>query len=383
MRSWKFAFLFILMAFSQAFAVVDILEDNTSQLLIKAPLAQNKNAVITVAELPETTPDKIQRLLADPKLRNADLLISTDQREVSEIAQRSVSPRNDRRLLRIIPIGKLANARDRMATSFNQYYQNARNTLMHDRIGLTILTITVGVDTMVWIHSASLDIHQRSSMVLMNLVLAATFGLDRDLWSRTVTPAKQKLIQVFDRFLPSRRLSPLSTLTAQFLANMGLGTSIQVVRTGLLSMDHIGAAVMTGDFWTTAVRIGALGTLTGFAWSELYGSIDSSRNPVAKMMMKRIGEMRGIILCQLASISMVLQPHIYGNTPIISYVVHGAIGLIALANAHRIVNWLENNRTVNRIYRKIQTFENFINTGLRPPRPSGPVRTCRSLFAPA
>lgn len=380
MRSWKLVCILLFLSLSQAFAG-DILEDNTSQLLIKAPLAEGKEAIITVAELPETTPEKIQDLIANQKTKNADLLVSTDKNEVIQAVRQATSGRGDKRLVRFIPIGKIAAAGDTVASGFKQYYQNARTTLMHDRIGLTVLTITVGVDTMIWLHSSSLDIHQKTSMVMMNLVMAATFGLDRDLWSRTVRPTKNQLIKVFDRFLPSPRLSPIGTLTAQFLANMGLATAIQASRLSLLNLSTISSTVMTGDFWTTAVKIGALGTLTGFAWSELYGSIEAQRNPVAKMMMKRIGEVRGIILCQLASISMVLQPQIYGNTPIITFVVHGAIGLIALANAQRIVTWLENSRTVNNLYKKVQTFENFINNGLRPPRSPGPVRTCRSLFA--
>jgi hypothetical protein len=81
---------------------------------------------------------------------------------------------------------------------------------------------------------------------------------------------------------------------------------------------------------------------------------------------------------------MVLQPDVYGAVPIYSYVIHGAVGLVALMNMHRIVNWLENNSVVKKLYRKIQTFEDFINSSLKigvPVNTHAAVKTCRSLFA--
>jgi hypothetical protein len=121
--------------------------------------------------------------------------------------------------------------------------------------------------------------------------------------------------------------------------------------------------------------------LTTFAWSELLAAVNAEKNPVAKLMLKRLAETRGILMAHLASISMVLQPHIYGSTPIYSFVIHGTLGIIALANAHRIVNWLETNSAVNKIYRKVQTFESFINSTLNMKTPQGRFR-CQALFSP-
>lgn len=395
------SFILILFAVVPTWAT-EILDSQVPQVVVQAPLNENTNVVITAAELPETSPEQIETLLNDPKTQGADILVSTDQQDVVEAVSRATA-KTPNRLLRFIPIGQLAQARDHMAQSFSHYYHSARNTIMHDRIGLTVLTITTGYDSMIWIHSASLDMHQKTAMVMMNLVMAATFGLDRDLWTRTVTPLKHKLMRTFDRFIVTERLNTTKTLTSQFLANLSLAFGVQVARVGLLSLEHLSTAATTTEFWMKAAQIAGLSTLTGFAWTEMFGAINAQRNPVAKMMMKRIGETRGLIMAHLASISMVLQPEIYGNTPVIAYVVHGAIGLIALANAHRIVNWLENNSTVRRIFKKVESFENFINGGLqaqrrqqRPPNveeptrrepvrdraPARPViRSCRALFA--
>lgn len=338
---------------------------NTQNTLVVQTPVGEQQATITLSEMPEAQPGQVEDLLADPKLKNTDVLLSTDNPEAVNAAVKATGGANDRRLLRIIPIGRLASASEKLAAGFKNYYSNVQDTLRNDRIGLTVLTITVGIDTMIWLHASSFDIHQKTSMIIMNLIMAGTFGLDRDLWGKINKPIKNRLISVFDRFMPAANLQKVKTLASQYAANFTLGMGIQLTRTGLLSLDHIRDVITTGSFWLTAMKLSALVTLTTFAWSELYSDVNAEKNPVAKTMLKRMGEARGIIMAQLASVAMVLQPHVYGSTPIASYIIHGTIGLIALMNMHRIVNWLESNRVVNKIYQKIQTFENFINAGLK------------------
>lgn len=375
--------LFVLIVFSvQGFATPDLFTSETTvQAVIKAPLNKDKNALITITEQAETTPEQIRNILQSQAAEQADILVSSDNEKVIESAILATSSKQDKRLLRIIPIGKLASTKQKIASGFSEYYNRAKNTVMHDRIGLTVLTITVGYDTLIWIHSASLDIHQKSAMVMMNLVMAATFGLDRDLWTKMTSPLKHRLIRVFDRFISNENLAKINVLSSQFLSNLLFGIGVQVVRTGLLSLDNISTAVITTEFWLTAMKIGGLVTATTFAWTEMFGAIDPEKQPVAKMMMKRIGELRGIVLCHLASISMVLQPHVYGNTPVISFIVHGSLGLLVILNADRIVEFIENNHFINKIYKKVQTFENYINNSLQFGSSRRAVISCRSLFS--
>lgn len=377
--------LLILFSISNARAT-DLFESNANyagrpKMVVKAPLGNGRSAVITAEEFSESSPDDIKELLLDERLAGKDVLLSTDQPGVIEAVAQSMSGPNEHRLLRIIPIGKIASASQKIASGFKNYYRNAKNTLQTDRIGLTVLSITAGVDSFIWIHSAGLDIHQKTAMVLMNFVMAATFGLDRELWSKINAPMKNRLIKVFDRFVSTDRAAHLKVVTAAYLSNFLLGVGIQLTRTGLLSLDHISSAVITTDFWMHAAKISGLITLTAFAWSETYGSIDAEKNPVAKMMIKRLSEMRGIILCQLASISMVLQPNVYGHMPVYTFLIHGVVGLAVMMNSEKLVNWLERSPTVNKIYRKVQTFENFINSGLRIRPPPARAGSCRALFA--
>ncbi len=341
------------------------------QLVVQASLPGGGKTTITAVEFPESSPEHIRQLLESSQVKDRDVLISTDQERVVEAAVAATAKPGDRRLLRIIPVGKLTDA-------FKTYANEAKKTLTRDRIGLTVLVINTGFDSYIWLHSASLSVHQQTSMVLMNVVLAATFGLDRDLFNRTIDPVKKKLITVFDRFITSDRLAYTKTVSSQFLASMSLGVGIQLVRTGLLSYENISRAVQGTEFWLHATAIGGLAALTGFAWGELYGSVNAETHPVTKMMLKRVAEMRGVILAQLASISMVLQPETYGALPVISFVVHGGLGLMALAKAEQIKNYLENSPFVLKIYKKVETFENFINSGFKSRK--APVLMCAGLF---
>lgn len=378
-RAWFFAVAGVIFSVSQGFANSELIESNTPKMIIKAPLSKTREALITVSEIPNSSPEQVAAILNSQEAQNSDILVSTDQESVLKAAVQATSKPNERRLLRLIPIGKLASASQKMGAGFSGYYNRAKQTFLNDRIGLTMLTITVGYDSLIWIHSASFDIHQKTAMVLMNIIMAASFGLDRDLWTKMTGPLKHKLISVFDRFLVKDKLSSVKVLAGQFLANFAFGVGVQAVRTGLLSLDHLSDAVMSTAYWVTALKIGGLFTLTAFAWSELYGSIDIEKNPVAKLTMKRISEMRWLILSQLASISMVLQPQVYGQIPIVTFIVHGTVGLIVLANAQSIIHFLESNSFVNRIYQKVQTFENFINRGLHL-KTHGRL-ACHALFA--
>ena len=63
-----------------------------------------------------------------------------------------------------------------------------------------------------------------------------------------------------------------------------------------------------------------------------------------------------------------------------TFIVHGIVGLVVLSHGNVIIRFLENNALVNRIYKKVQTFENFINEGLQF-NTRKPAISCRGLFA--
>lgn len=369
-------------------------DENTDlTLVVQAPLNENQKVQITVTEKLESSPEEIQQILEQPELKDANILLTTDQEKVIESVVKATSSTDDSRLLRIIPLGKLASKKEKIASGFKDYKEKttdfvkgykerALHTLKTDRIGVTVVLVTTAIDSYVWFHSSSYTTQQQWSMFLMNVFMSATFGLDRDLWANMTKPLKNRLIGVFDRFIVNKKLAQANVLVNQFLAGFIYGTGIQATRIGLLSLDHLYQAVSSGPFWSEATKIAGLATATSFTWTEMYSKIDLYKQPIAKIMMKRIGEIRSVIMASLASVSMVLQPEVFGSIPIIAFVTHGMIGFFVLKNHERVIEFLETNPTVYKIYQKVQTFESFINgLGFKRKTPTTIVRTCHSLFA--
>lgn len=368
-------------------------ENPEVSLVVQAPLNENQKVQITVTEKLESSPEDIQQILEQPELKNTNILLTTDQEKVIETVVKATSSTTDSRLLRIIPLGKLASAKQKIASGLNGYKEQASDfvngykeralhTLKTDRIGLTVVIVSAGIDSWIWFHSSSYTTQQQWSMFLMNVLMSATFGLDRDLWANMTAPLKNRLMKVFDRFIVNEKLAKANVLASQFLGGFIFGTGIQATRIGLLSLDHLYDAVSSGPFWLDATKIAGLATATSFTWTEMYAKIDLYKQPIAKIMMKRVGEIRSVIMASLASVSMVLQPEVFGSIPIIAFVTHGVIGFFVLKNHERVIEFLETNPTVYKIYQKVQTFESFINgLGFKRKTPTTIVRTCHSLFA--
>ena len=58
---------------------------------------------------------------------------------------------------------------------------------------------------------------------------------------------------------------------------------------------------------------------------------------------------------------MVLQPHIYGHTPMIAFIIHGTLGFLAFKNIENVINYLENNPKSIAFYKSTQGIEDKIN----------------------
>ena len=58
---------------------------------------------------------------------------------------------------------------------------------------------------------------------------------------------------------------------------------------------------------------------------------------------------------------MVLQPATYGYSPIVAIVTSGAIGLLALIKSNKVIQFLENNKVTNILFRNQRKLENLVN----------------------
>lgn len=342
---------------------------NQKQLVVRAPLEDGTEATITYTEFLDTTPDTVDAVLKDQSIKNADVVLATDQEKVIEKAALDNEQSGGNRLLRILPIGRLATAKANLAAGLKWHNQNVLSTLKGDRIGLGILAISIHSDYVVWMTSTSADTYQKASMIVFNLALASTFGLNRKLWGALSDPVKEKFLQTFDRLIPTENAKLAKSITSRLLGNLAVGTAMQFTRVGIFSLENFSHAIQTSDFWLVTAKISALVSLTTFGWSELYQSIDPQKNPRADLLMRRLSDARGFIMLYFATASMVLQPQIYGNTPVISYIVQGAAGFITFLFANRVINFLETNKVGEFFYRKLITLEVFIHKGLTLFRP--------------
>lgn len=368
--SFQWAFVHADEYTNQEFVALEEKSKNSPTLVLQAgDIAQNSQ--ISVTNLENVNQQDVADFLQQKELQKSDIILSTDSETTFNTVAKSVVKDNKTkfkdRFFRFIPIGKLAPDNEKISSSWNTYKKNAKHTLMYDKIGLTVVVITTAFDSIIWIHSADLAIHHKSAMVMLNVLFAASFGLDRDLWTRMTTPMRHKIMNTLDkyggRFLKNADATKL--VASQFAANLALSTGFQLLRASILSMDHLYAAVSTTEFWTKSILLGTLMTASTFAWGELAAAVDVERNPVAKVALKRLADFRVIMMSQLASMGMVLQPQIYGSAPIIALAIHGGLGLLALAKAQSVTDWLEKNKTANRVYKHQMSLEELMNTALR------------------
>lgn len=352
------------------------------------------NTQFSYTEIPLDDPNQLSEMLLREETRTSDILLSTDTPEVYSAVAEAVqkTEKQSNRLFRFMPIGKLASAKEKFAAGWANYKHNVADSVKYDKLGLSIVIITTAYDSFIWIHSASLDVYQKSAMVMMNVIFAAAFALDRDMWTKMTVPLRHRIMKTIDKI--SRKMSgtPESetsyarkVLAAQFLANLSFSAGFQLLRTSVLSYQDLAARVMTSELWLISFKVAVITTLASFAWSELMTAADSEKHPVAKNALKRIADVRNIVMSQLASMGMVLQPNVYGYSPIVAIVTSGSIGLLALMKSNRVIEWLEANR-ISQVFfksqRKLETFVNDAAANLQDivVTPGGNAGMCSALF---
>lgn len=321
-------------------------------------------------EIPLESPQQLGEVLQREETRNADILLSTDTPEVYQEVAEAVqkTEKSSERMFRFMPIGKLAAAKEKLASGWANYKKNVAETVKYDKLGLSIVVITTSYDSFIWIHSAGLDVYQKSAMVMMNVIFAAAFALDRDMWSKMTVPLRHRIMKTLDKLsnkitggAESEAIYARKVIASQFLANLTFSLGFQMLRGSIMSFHDLATNVMTSHFWGTSLKVAVITTLASFAWSELMAAANAEKYPVAKNALKRLADVRNIVMSQLASMGMVLQPGTYGYSPIVAIVTSGAIGLLALIKSNKVIQWLETNRISNILFKNQRKLETFVN----------------------
>jgi hypothetical protein len=347
---------------------VEMRQESNPTLIMNLPeMAPGAGATqFSYTEVQVQNPQQLADFLQKEETIKSDVLLSTDSVETYNAIAGAIQNSESRsdRMFRFIPVGKLQ-------AGWNSYKKNVADSVKYDKLGLSIVMITTAFDSFIWIHSASLDIYQKSAMVIMNVLFTAAFALDRDMWTKMTVPLRHKIIKTLDKLAaPFSRLDAGDAtsgvkriIAAQFLANLTYSWGFQVLRGSIMSVHDLSLAMSGHEFWTKALVIAGITTIATFAWSELSAAADAEKNPVAKNALKRLSDVRNIVMSQLASMGMVLQPHIYGASPIAAIVTSGVLGLAALAKSNTIIAWLEKNKAAKIIFREQRKFEDVVNQG--------------------
>lgn len=381
-------------ALSRARHIAGDLEDldakskESKNLVIDIPTPQG-NAQFSYSEVPINDPAELGEFLQREETKNSDVLLSTDTPEIYESVAGAIqkTEKQSDRQFRFMPIGKLASAREKLAASWADYKSAVGETVKFDKIGLSIAIITTTYDSFIWIHSGSLDVYQKSALVMMNVVFTAAFALDPDMWTKMTTPLNHRILRTLDKLshkISSHAGSASSyarrVLASQFLANLTFSLGFQLIRTSILSFHDLATSVMSSPFWTTSLKIAAITTLASFAWGELMAAVNAEQNPVAKNALKRIGNVRNLVMSRLASMGMVLQPDRYGYSPIVAIVVSGSIGLLMLIKSNKVVQYLERAGWANVLFKSQRKFENLVNDAVSFTSKPAVVNSCGALF---
>lgn len=351
--------------------------DQNPQMIVEQKIG-SELVRIAISDVGESSRFEIQNFIENTQ-QKFDTVISTDDEQVFKASVESSA--KSIHGTKILPFGLLTNAKSKFNQFIDYHSGKVKNNIKYDKIGLTVALISVGIDSFYWIHSSALDVHQKSSLVTFNLLLCATFGVNPDLWPTTVRPLKEKVFNTLSRFnINWKHSDKTATVISQYVANFALSSFVQTTRVSLMSMDHLLDAVSTSHFWFSVIGVSALSTMTQFSWSELSASVDMSKYPKSVIMLRRLTNFRVILLAQLASMSQVLQPGVYGYSPMTTLIVSGGLGLVALLSSDRIVKFLESDKTVDVLYRQNQKVEAFLQSMSFTKKRSHIILSCELLF---
>lgn len=255
---------------------------------------------------------------------------------------------------------------------------HVKNSISQDRMGLFFVTVNTAYDSFLWIHADSLSIEQRSAMVLFNVVLAASFGLDKDLWAKTTQPLENRIQTFLEKLSTGHQRGKL--VAASFLSNLTFSIAIQTARVAILSYPDLVTAFSSTHFWGTSLVMGSLLTLSSFGWSEQLADVDQARNPMAKYFLRRFMELRTITMGQMAPSSKLLQPDVYGIAPIATTLIHGSIGIWMMLKSSKIVEWIESNKLLQSAYKSHRQLDLWLRFKYEEVRSA--ASSCKLLFEP-
>lgn len=331
--------------------------------------------VITTNHYHDVSPDTVAQIIQEHNSENpstiptSEIIVSTDKEQVVDsILTKSGKATFTKEpkflffgsILSTSPINKIGHALgNKITSSVNHIISSAKS----DKVGLLVVTINTAYDSYLWIHAESISVTQSTAQVILGLILAVSFGLDKDLWSKMTKPLERK-VQSSMAYLGlihnPKNSFDTHKLVSQFFANLTFSAGLQVLRMGIISIDHIAATLQTSHFWLTSFLIGFALTASSFSWSEQLAKIDINKFPVAKNVMRRVTDLRNLALGHIAPSGKILQPDVYGYTSWVALGISALAGLVVWIKSDSFINSIERSKLLNRYYLNIQKIEKII-----------------------
>ncbi len=307
-------------------------------------------------------PQNVQDIIDNAATQKSDILVSSNSIDVLKSTLDKQNTKNKFRKIRVMPFEKIQTAYESTKNSVSEYSNKLFQSNKNDKIGLIIITIMTSTNSLIWIHSDTYGIHQKSAMVLMNLVMAVAFGLDKDFWGKLSKPVETRIINIIEKYglvLPNHG-EKFKTLSSQFIGYFAVAAGCQLMRSSLISIDQLSTAVMQSHFWAQTLGIAAASAFTYFSWTEFANRIDEKTQSQALNIVRRLADIRILLLGHLAASAKLMQPEVYGSTPWIALAVHGAIGIGVLLNADAITNYISTHKAFKNIEKTQMKIEFFM-----------------------
>lgn len=318
----------------------------------------------------EAVGDEVKRILESSDRKT---LVSSDSKEALEAAIKFPEK------VALIPIADASSDPEpgtehgKVTELLRRISGNFSNALKKDKIGLMIVTYSVGAESLGWIHADNVSAFTKTSGIMYALMTAALLSVDKDARLRYIKPIERKwrkLLRISED--PTQRTKSKNALVS-YLSNVTLTMGINLGFIPILAIDKLARGTFEAGQLTMPLLLGFATTAAAFSWYEFFRAIDEKTHPRARKLARLVLNARSITLSTLASTAMLLNTADYGYTPWIALTAAGLGGLPLFFNAARIANWFESSPTMNRISRTYLRIQNII-------RPT-PPRMCRAIFA--
>lgn len=328
---------------------------------------------IGVLEKKNVAKSQLDQVLADIPA-DKDLILSTDSKEGAEKLLSNMKRKTGSGLRRLMPLGSLKNM---LADTWDAAKKD-------HFIGLTIVTYTTAVNSLVWVHATEHSPEVRAAQIIFSTLTAIVLNIDRTAWARYSRKLNDKILNIFSaagmKGISSSKWGKFSSLYgANWMMSSGMyGTSFLI-----LSYDHAINLNYLAMGLGAVTAAAAVNTVSGMGWNELLIDVDQAKNPYAKFLLSRLANVRSAITGNYAPNAHTLQPGMDGYLAWKVLLINGAIGYAALISSEKIVNVLEKGGKLVVESKMIQSVLSFTKDVVSFIKPASSIISCRRLFTAA